>query len=55
MVKEQLSSFKEKELIHSGESSEVYRLTDGRLLKVANPIVFMTCQALGNSYESIIV
>lgn len=52
MVKEQLSSFKEKELIHSGESSEIYRLTDGRLLKVAKPIVFSTCRARGISYES---
>lgn len=52
MVKEQLSSFKEKELIHNGESSRIYRLTDGRLLKVVNPIVFMTCQAMGISYES---
>lgn len=52
MVKEQLSSFKEKELIHSGESSEVYRLTDGRLLKVAKPVVFLTCRLMGISYES---
>lgn len=52
MVKEQLKSFKEKELIYSGEASNIYRLPDGRILKVANPIVFMTCQALGISYES---
>lgn len=52
MVKEQLKSFKEKELIHSGEASKIYRLTDGRLLKVVNPIVLMTCQAMGISYES---
>ncbi len=52
MVKEQLKTFKEKELIYSGEGSCIYRLTDGRLLKVANPIVFATCQTLGISYES---
>jgi hypothetical protein len=52
MVKEQLNTFKEIEPIYRGEGSTIYRLPDGRLLKVAKPIVFQTCQALGIKYEN---
>lgn len=52
MVKEQLNTFKEIEPIYRGEGSTIYRLPDGRLLKIAKPIVFQTCQALGINYES---
>ncbi len=51
MVKEDIKIFKEKELIHDGESSTIYRLTDGRLLKVVKPVVFQTCRMIGISYE----
>lgn len=51
MEREELSSFKDKELIHAGEGSRIYRLPDKRLLKVASPIVFKTCWMLGVSYE----
>lgn len=51
MEKEQLSSLQKKELIYSGEGSAVYRLSDGRILKVANPIVHRTCQFVGADYE----
>lgn len=51
MVKEDIKTFKEKELIHDGEGSSIYRLTDGRLLKVVKPVVIQTCRMIGTSYE----
>lgn len=47
MLKEQLKSFKEMEPIYRGDGSTIYRLPDGRILKIVKPIVFETCQFLG--------
>ena len=52
MKKEQLSSFVDKEVIYNGEGSTIYRLPDKRVLKVASPLVFKTCDMVGTSYES---
>lgn len=52
MLKEQLKSFKEMEPIYRGEGSTIYRLPDGRILKIVKPIVFETCQFLGANFES---
>ena len=52
MEKEQLSSFKQRELIHNGESSRIYRLGDGRVLKVAKDVVFESCKLLNIDYEA---
>lgn len=51
MEKEQLINFKDKELIHSSESSNVYRLSDGRILKIASPLILQLCMMSGTSYE----
>lgn len=52
MEKEQLSSFRRRELIHDGEGSKIYRIGDGRLLKVSKDVIFQSCQLLGIDYES---
>ncbi len=52
MEKEQLSSFKNKTLIHDGEGSSIYRTGDGRILKVAKSIIFDSCTMLGIDYEA---
>ena len=39
MQKMQLNSFKPESLIHSGDCSKIYTLEDGRVLKVAAPLV----------------
>lgn len=51
MEKEQLKNIEKKELIYNGEGSWIYRLADGRLLKLAKPVVFKTCELVGINYE----
>ncbi len=51
MEKEQLRSFKDKQLIYRGEGSLIYRLPDHRILKVAQPLTLNTCRLVGASYE----
>lgn len=51
MKKEQLESIERKELFYNGESAAIFRLTDGRLLKIAKPVVFESCFAVGVNYE----
>lgn len=47
MLKESLSSFKEKEVMYDGEFSTIYRLPDGRLLKVLKKVAINEFAALG--------
>ncbi len=51
MQKMQLNSFKPESLIHSGDCSKIYTLEDGRVLKVAAPLVLQACKLAGTSYE----
>lgn len=47
MRKESLSSFQEKEIIYDGEFSTIFRLQDGRLLKILKKVVINEFDALG--------
>lgn len=40
-----------KEEIYDGEGSSIYGIGDGKLVKIAKPIVTSTCAMLGSSYE----
>ncbi len=51
MQKVMLESLKPTGLIYNGESSKIYTLKDGRILKVASPIVLKICQLAGTTYE----
>ena len=51
MEREQLSTIRNKQLIYNGEGSKIYRLEDGRVLKVAKEIIFQSCRLLGFDYQ----
>ena len=52
MKKEQISNLTVVKRIHSGEGSNIYKLADNRLLKIASSNVLQTCQIFGITYES---
>ncbi len=52
MKKEQISNLTVAKKIHSGEGSNIYKLTDDRLLKIVSSNVLQTCQIFGITYES---
>ncbi len=51
MQREELTSFKNKKILYNEETSQIYRLNDGRLLKLASPDFLDACRTLGTSYE----
>ncbi len=50
--KEQESKLVIKEKIYDGETSEIFRLEDGRLYKKVKPIIFSICSRSGINYEA---
>ena len=52
MQKEYLEDFINKEIIHDGESSTIYRLEDGRILKIIKPIIEELCTKFNLDYEA---
>lgn len=51
MKKIMLESLKPTGLIHGGDTSKIYTLTDGTVLKIASPIVLQICLMAGTTYE----
>lgn len=51
MRREQLRNFRDKELLHSGEGSDIYRIPNNQILKVSKSPVFLSCKLFGVSYE----
>lgn len=51
MKKEYLEDLKNKDIIHDGESSLIYRLEDGRILKTIKPIIIELCEKFNLNYE----
>ncbi len=51
MIKEQLRSLKVSNKVHSGESSIIFQLDDGRLAKIINPVFLNIYRMMGINYE----
>ena len=52
MEKIEVSTFKEKKLVHIGESSKIYELPNNRILKIINQELIEGFSSLGFSYET---
>ncbi len=50
MHQESITKFRNKELIHHADTSQIYRLPDQRLLKIASMDFLEACEELGTSY-----
>ena len=52
MEKEYFEDLKKKEVIHDGETSVIYRLEDGRILKTIKPLIEELCNRFNLDYEA---
>lgn len=52
MEKIEVSTFKEKKLVHIGEGSKIYELPNNRILKIINQELIEEFSSLGFSYET---